>query len=987
MMRIACLIVLTFASIAPAQKAGLERVKYNNPGLIVDLGVGLWGWPLPMDYDGDGDLDLIVSCSDTPYNGTYFFENPGAIGGNAKMPVFNPGVKIGPGIGNIGVSYVDGKPRVLVPAAELTGFTKGDLKTRAKLHSQSTFVEGGRVRANQWSYVDYDGDGELDLIVGHGFWGDYGWDNAFNEKGEWTRGPLRGYIYLLRNKGTAAKPDYEAALQLKNADGNPIDVFGMPSPSFADFDGDGDLDLLCGSFLDGFTYFQNIGTRKAPKYAAGRRLMREGKPLVMHLCMIVVSAIDWDSDGDTDLIVGQEDGRVAFIEHTGQVKDGVPVFAEPRFFQQQADEVKFGALVTPVSFDWDGDGDEDLVCGNTAGEIGFIENLNGANPPRWAAPKLLEVNGQPIRILAGTNGSIQGPAEAKWGYTTLDVGDWDHDGLPDIIVNSIWGKVVWHRNIGTRKAPKLAAAQPIEVQWKGKAPKPAWNWWEPNGNELATQWRTTPLITDWNGDGLNDLIMLDHEGYLALFRREKQGGNLILHPGERVFLEGDKPLRLNAGTAGKSGRRKLCLVDWDGDGRCDLLVNSVNVNFYRNVSDANGKTIFADMGPLDSRKLAGHTTSPTTVDWDGNGVRDLLVGGEDGYLYCMANPREPVAIDATAAIVSRSLIYELEGRPTPQCHASTIAQTTDGSLVAAWFGGSRESADDVGIWVARFIDGKWTKPVEVAKGSEDEEKDFACWNPVLFQRKDGALMLFYKVGPSPSKWWGVLMTSTDGGKTWENRRKLGKSDAIGNLLGPVKNKPIQLADGSILCGSSTEHQGWRVHFEISRDMGKTWQVIGPIHEATKFNAIQPSILRYGDGGMQILCRTREGVLGQAWSSDGGKTWSEVTATELPNPNAGTDAVTLKDGRQLLVYNHTKRTGEFPSGRNMLNVAVSKDGKAWHAALTLERDRSEFSYPAVIQTSDGKVHITYTWKRQSVKHVVIDPDKLKLTPIEGGKWPQ
>ena len=237
-------------------------------------------------------------------------------------------------------------------------------------------------------------------------------------------------------------------------------------------------------------------------------------------------------------------------------------------------------------------------------------------------------------------------------------------------------------------------------------------------------------------------------------------------------------------------------------------------------------------------------------------------------------------------------------------------------------------------------------------------------------------MLFYKVGPSPSTWWGMLLTSDDGGKTWKNRRKLGKNDEIGHLLGPVKNKPIQLDDGSILCGSSTEHDGWRVHFELTKDLGKTWQVIGPIHDGKQFGAIQPSILTYGDGVMQVMCRSRQSVIATSWSKDGGQSWSRMTASTLPNPNAGTDAVTLADGRQLLVYNHTKRSGGFPSGRNMLNVALSDDGKEWRPVMTLERSRGEYSYPAVIQTSDGKVHVTYTFLRQTVKHVVVDPGKLK-----------
>lgn len=325
--------------------------------------------------------------------------------------------------------------------------------------------------------------------------------------------------------------------------------------------------------------------------------------------------------------------------------------------------------------------------------------------------------------------------------------------------------------------------------------------------------------------------------------------------------------------------------------------------------------------------------------------------------------------------IGSELIYSLDDKPTPQCHASTIVETPSG-LVAAWFGGTHEKNPDVGIWVSRQDGKSWSKPVEVANGIQSPDRRFPCWNPVLFRPKSGPLMLFYKVGPNPRQWWGMLMTSTDDGRSWSQPRKLGESDKIGHLIGPVKNKPIQLKDGSILCGSSTEHDGWRVHFERTSDGGKTWKVIGPIHEGKDFSAIQPSILTYPDGKLQILCRTRQGVIGQSWSEDGGKTWSGVTATDLPNPNSGIDAVTLANGRQLLVYNHTTRSGGFPSGRNMLNVAISQDGKNWKPVLTLEREKGEFSYPAVIQAADGKVHITYTFQRRSVKHVVLDPNQLR-----------
>lgn len=310
----------------------------------------------------------------------------------------------------------------------------------------------------------------------------------------------------------------------------------------------------------------------------------------------------------------------------------------------------------------------------------------------------------------------------------------------------------------------------------------------------------------------------------------------------------------------------------------------------------------------------------------------------------------------------------------PECHASTIEQLSDGGLIAAWFGGTAEKNPDVGIWVSRQVDGKWTDPVEVVNGVQSPEKRYPCWNPVLFQPSEGPLMLFFKVGPSPSEWWGELVVSNDGGRTWTDRRKLPDG-----FVGPVKNKPIEMKDGSIWCPSSSEDDGWRVHIEMTPDQGKTWQKIGPLNDGHKIQAIQPSILCYGDKRMQLLCRDGRamGNVWQVWSEDDGCTWGEFTSTGLPNPNSGTDAVTLSDGRQLLVYNNSVRNGPFPSGREILNVTTSRDGKHWVSGPTLEKRAGwEFSYPAVIQTKDGLVHITYTWGRKRVKHVVLDPKKLE-----------
>ncbi len=657
-------LIIPIVSLALAATAtALEPLKYNHPGLVVDLGVGLWAWPLPMDFDGDGDLDLVVNCPDKPYNGTYFFENASGDTAKNKMPVFKPARRISKGMQNVQVSYVDGKPMVLSPGKAHPDFLKTGLDQEVKLPLDAK-VHPNKVRANMWRHVDYDGDGALDLIVGVGDWTEYGWDNAYTADGRWMNGPLRGYVYFIRNTGSIAAPAYDKPKKVM-AEDRPVETYGWPSPNFADFDGDGDLDLLCGEFLDGFTYFENTGTRTKPKYALVRRVKTpKGAYLTMDLEMITPAAIDWDKDGDLDLIVGDEDGRVAFVENTGKFDEkNTPLFLAPRYFQQEADTLKFGALATPVGVDWDGDGDTDIVSGNTAGYIGFFENLSGPKvaQPKWAAPKRLEAAGKVIRPMAGPNGSIQGPCEAKWGYTTLSVADWDGDGLPDLLVNSILGKVVWYRNTGTRTAPKLAAEQPIEVEWKGPQPALAYGWMRPEGKALLTQWRTTPVGVDWNKDGLTDLVMLDQEGYLAFFERAKRDGKLVLLAPKRalcadpqakdiglleklvvktpVKMTPGEPMRLNSGIAGKSGRRKLCVVDWDGDGHLDLLLNSANANVLRQTSSADGKWFFQDMGLIAETNIEGHDVSPTVVDFGGDGVPDFLGGAEDGRFYFLRNPR------------------------------------------------------------------------------------------------------------------------------------------------------------------------------------------------------------------------------------------------------------------------------------------------------------------------------------------------------------
>ena len=318
--------------------------------------------------------------------------------------------------------------------------------------------------------------------------------------------------------------------------------------------------------------------------------------------------------------------------------------------------------------------------------------------------------------------------------------------------------------------------------------------------------------------------------------------------------------------------------------------------------------------------------------------------------------------------------------PFESCHASTIAETDDGDLVVACFGGSYEGCENVCIWVSRLPKGdfEWTEPVIAANGVLNDTVRKACYNPVLQQMPNGELWLFFKIGSCVADWTGWLTKSLDGGKTWSEHEPLPEG-----FLGPAKNKPL-LLDNRLICPSSTEIDGWRIHFEILDLNTNQWHKVGPIKAAKalttmdmeKRNAkpqeimcIQPTLLKMADGSIKALCRTKNGRIATTTSRDGGETWCEVTLTDLPNNNSGIDAVTLQDGRHVLVYNHVSvKPGEEMGPRSPLNMAISDDGEHWHIINESKEStapQGELSYPAIIQGANGHLYVSFTWLRRRI----------------------
>lgn len=632
----------------------LERLQFNNPDAVVPVHHAVFGMFFVGDWDKDGltDICTVVWPSERDWcwcgikmyysskgrrrdDGTIVYDR----GEWVKTLPPRDGVK-GPGYWPAGKEF---DPKTIHRVPEGCGYGSADYSS----------CRG-----------DLNGDGLDDRIV---FANDrlaYGWHDKYNDKGVWLN-PHHCFSYLMWGKKyTKEDPTtYRDPLPLYQANGQQmLHRGGVNSPCLHDFDGDGDLDLLTLEAPDLLLYRENVGTRTKPSFALPRDLTdARGRRISMHLCFGMITVYDYDGDGVKDLVGMDEESGICWFKGLG-VKNGLPVFGQAVTLLQQADELCYGDMATPFAVDIDGDGDEDILTGNAAGDVAIIYNLSkkGVEFPKWSAPVAVTTpDGNPVNIRAGVNGSIQGPQEAKYGYTITTAADWDGDGKIDILMNTIWGKILWMKNIGSARKPRFDYPKGIEVEWDGEQPSLKWGWFKPktqaNPNEIITQWRTTALPVDWNGDGLMDLVLCDVDGDFAFWSRvrDQKTGKLRLLPPKKVFRNMDgTPLRASRfvgkkygewldGWGGASGRRKIAVTDWNGDGKLDFVINgSDNCFLFVQKKAENGQWFFEQQKETMAKEpLWSHDPVPGICDFNGDGKPDLLFGAMDGFIYYLRNPR------------------------------------------------------------------------------------------------------------------------------------------------------------------------------------------------------------------------------------------------------------------------------------------------------------------------------------------------------------
>lgn len=601
-----------------------------------------------VDWDGDGGRDLLLSSWDACYDGRVFLRRQTGVNddGTPKLGA----EELVEGVRGYVTAVRDGDRFHLVSASRMRRqiYFYPNIGT----HTEPRFgepvaldLEADWVKGNEYFHMarffDIDGDGELELVVGSDSWDDY-WPNGlewndhgyrgYDDAGRWLGGPLRGFLYVFKNSGTLTRPVLERGRAVLAGE-TPLEVYGQLGPAFGRFDED-TTSIVAGEFWN----ILHIARQRPDGDFEPLRLVQDekGQPLELDQCIHLPCVVDWDGDGRLDILVGAEDGYVTFLRNVGDGLTGEPRFEKVGRVETARPLVHAGVLPSPAAHDFTGNGLPDLVVGNSTGELLFYENMGPADAPTLGRDTFLEAGGEPVRIAAGLTGSIQGPSEKMFGYTCPTVADWDGDGRPDILFSDVLGYHSFLRNLGGPGIPHFAEPQRLTFQ----------------GRQLKTVWRVRPAVTDWKDDGVLHYVTLDEEARLSDFRRVSD-----TELADKRFLrwENGEIITFTEDVGGGHGRVKLCICDWEGEGRADLIfgvharasvppgpggaprhtTKQAAIFYCRNVGTP-ADPVFAPPVHMKFRgepiAMAMHDCSPDATDWTGTGRLDLIVGVEDGSL-------------------------------------------------------------------------------------------------------------------------------------------------------------------------------------------------------------------------------------------------------------------------------------------------------------------------------------------------------------------
>lgn len=602
-----------------------------------------------VDWDGDGGRDLLVSSWDACYDGVVRLfsetatDDDGAprVGTGTVVDGVSGFASVVAEGGNFGLLTASRLRKDLWLFANIGPRSAPRFGAPFKIPLDADWLHDGEL-LHRAVFADIDGDGKQELVVGTDFWGDYWPDGLewfeegytpYTAEGEWRGGPLRGHLYVFRNAGTSMQPVLGRGRPLL-VDGHPIEVYGQAAPTFADLRGTGQNDLVCGDFMDRLHFFPALG---GGKFGPGRPLRAaDGGELVLDHCIHFPTAVNRDGQGRIDLVVTAEDGCVSFLRNTGRTVEGVPAFATPVSIQCTAERIRAGVEAVPAAADWTGNGLADLVVGNSAGEILFFPNLGQPDAPSFGREERLRAGGETIGIRVGPPGTIQGPAEIKFGYICPTVADWDGDGRPDVLAVTADGRHLFFRCARMGNPPEFESPRPLTF----------------GGKPLRTVWRVKPAVVDWCGNGMLSYLCLDENGVLACYRR---AADTVLDEKRLMVFDDGSPVCFTEDCGGGLGRIRLCVCDWSGTGRYDLLVGTHSrasvppgargmprhttgqaaILLLENLG-SNESPRFAPPRPILHRgapiRIGMHSCSPEAVDWRGRGQPDLLVGAEEGSL-------------------------------------------------------------------------------------------------------------------------------------------------------------------------------------------------------------------------------------------------------------------------------------------------------------------------------------------------------------------